>query len=312
MSLGGIAIAIGAMIDAAIVMIENMHQHLEREADIADDDVRTPTTYMTANYRLPSRPSGGESSWLRLSEVGPALFFSLLIITVSFLPVFTLEGQEGRLFKPLAFTKTFAMAAASLLSVTLVPVAMGLLIRGRIYRERVNPINRAFIRIYHRRIAFVLAPPLACDLARGSGADSHVDSVAPDGQRVHAAAGGGHPLLSCRPPCRGSASRAPARCCAMQDSILKTFPEVRRVWGKAGRANTATDPAGLDMFETTITLKPERQWRPGMTYDRLIAEMDSAVRTARSDERVDHADQGTHRHARHGHSNAGGRQDFRS
>ncbi|HEV8598114.1 MAG TPA: CusA/CzcA family heavy metal efflux RND transporter [Gemmatimonadales bacterium] len=277
MSLGGIAIAIGAMIDAAIVMIENMHKHLERAVEAK------------------ARGAGGEPGerWLDTSvlnaterwrvvresakEVGPALFFSLLIITVSFLPVFALEGQEGRLFKPLAFTKTFAMAAASLLSVTLVPVAMGLFIRGRIYRERANPINRWLIALYRPVIAFVLRrrwPLVAAALVI-------LVLTAIPWSRI----GGefmpplGEGTILYMPTTLPGISVARAReILRIQDGILKGFPEVERVWGKAGRANTATDPAGLDMFETTITLKPEGAWRHGMTYDKLVAAMDSAVR----------------------------------
>jgi Cu(I)/Ag(I) efflux system membrane protein CusA/SilA len=273
MSLGGIAIAIGAMIDAAIVMIENMHKRLERAAgEPAPGESRRyfSTKHLTAAQR---RQIVVESA----KEVGPALFFSLLIITVSFLPVFTLQGQEGRMFKPLAFTKTFAMAAASLLSVTLVPVAMGLFIRGRIYRERANPLNRALIRVYRPIIDFVLAhrgptilaghvalivtwipwtrigsefmPPL------DEGAILYMPTTLP-----------GLPVARAREILR------------QQDSILKSFPEVDHVWGKAGRANTATDPAGLDMIETTISLKPKEQWRTGVTFDGLVAAMDSAVK----------------------------------
>ncbi len=272
MSLGGIAIAIGAMIDAAIVMIENMHKHLERAIGrgVKGEGRHFSTSSLSASERWRIVV---ESS----KEVGPALFLSLLIITVSFLPVFTLEGQEGRLFKPLAFTKTFSMAAASVLSLTLVPVTMGLFVRGRIYRERANPLNRALIRIYRPIIDFVLAhrgpvimaavvtliltwipwtrigsefmPPLE------EGTILFMPTTLP-----------GIPVARAREVLR------------QQDAILKSFPEVDRVWGKAGRAETATDPAGLDMFETTITLKPKEQWRPGMTYDRLVAQMDSAVK----------------------------------
>ena len=270
MSLGGIAIAIGAMIDAAIVMLENMHKHLEREAG-GDPNARFVST----------RDIPAERRWRIVvesaKEVGPALFFSLLIITVSFLPVFTLEGQEGRMFTPLAFTKTFAMASASLLSVTLVPVAMGLFVRGRIYRERANPLNRLLIAMYRPVIDVVLAHRgpviLASVLAvivtwipwtrLGSefmppldeGTILYMPTTLP-----------GLPIARAREIIR------------QQDAILKSFPEVEHVWGKAGRAATATDPAGLDMFETTISLKPEGQWRTGMTFDRLVAEMDSAVR----------------------------------
>jgi Cu(I)/Ag(I) efflux system membrane protein CusA/SilA len=275
MSLGGIAIAIGAMIDAAIVMIENMHKHLERAISAKEPPGTPPSLRMDTSLLSPAE------RWRVVvesaQEVGPALFFSLLIITVAFLPVFTLAGQEGRLFKPLAFTKTFSMAAASILSVTLVPVAMGLFIRGKIYRERANPINRALIAVYRPVIAVVLRhrwgaiatafavvvlswipwsrigsefmPPLE------EGTILYMPTTLPGISVAHA-----HELL------------------LAQDRIITSFPEVDHVWGKAGRATTATDPAGLDMFETTITLKPERDWRPGMTYDLLVSQMDSALR----------------------------------
>jgi copper/silver efflux system protein len=273
MSLGGIAIAIGAMIDAAIVMIENMHKHLERAAGVAtggEGSRHFSTKHLTTEERWRIVVESAK-------EVGPALFFSLLIITVSFLPVFTLQGQEGRMFKPLAFTKTFAMAAASLLSVTLVPVTMGLFIRGRIYRERANPLNRALIKIYRPVIDFVLAhrgPTIVAGIVAliitwipwtriGSefmppldeGAILYMPATMP-----------GLPVARAREILR------------QQDSILTSFPEVDHAWGKAGRANTATDPAGLDMIETTISLKPKEQWRKGVTFDGLVAAMDSAVK----------------------------------
>jgi len=275
MSLGGIAIAIGAMIDAAIVMIENMHKHLER-AVLA---------------KVPD--GGGDARWLdtgRLSkaerwqvvidsaqEVGPALFFSLLIITVSFLPVFTLEGQEGRLFRPLAYTKTFAMAAASLLSVTLVPVAMGVFVRGRIYRESANPVNRWLMRAYRPLITFVLRHRWQVVVASVAVVILTWIPWSRIGSEFMPTLEEGSILFM--PTTLPGVSVARAReLLRVQDEILKGFPEVEHVWGKAGRANTATDPAGLDMIETTITLRPRDQWRVGMTYDRLVAEMDSAVR----------------------------------
>lgn len=273
MSLGGIAIAIGAMIDAAIVMIENVHKHLERAAGPP-----APGEHAShfSTHRLTTAARWGivvESA----KEVGPALFFSLLIITVSFLPVFTLVGQEGRMFKPLAFTKTFAMAAASLLSVTLVPVTMGLFIRGRIYRERANPLNRWLIRIYRPVIHFVLAHRGPVILAAGvmlivtwipwTRLGSEFMPPLDEGTLLF--------MPSTLPGLPVARAREILR---QQDSVLKSFPEVEHVWGKSGRANTATDPAGLDMFETTITLKPTDQWRVGMTHDGLVAAMDSAVR----------------------------------
>jgi Cu(I)/Ag(I) efflux system membrane protein CusA/SilA len=276
MSLGGIAIAIGAMIDAAIVMIENMHKHLERVAvakGLARDGARSfDTNGLTTRERWQVVVNSSK-------EVGPALFFSLLIITVSFLPVFALEGQEGRMFHPLAFTKTFAMAAASLLSVTLVPVAMGLFIRGRLFRESANPINRALIAAYRPIITRVLRhrwPVISVAVAvliltwvPWSRIGSEFMPRLDEGTILY------------MPTTLPGVSVARAReILRIQDSLLKTFPEVDHVWGKAGRANTATDPAGLDMFETTITLKPESLWREGMTYDRLVEEMDAKVKLA--------------------------------
>ncbi len=275
MSLGGIAIAIGAMIDAAIVMIENMHKHLEREAATGDGAGGKDAKYFNTRHLT------AEQRWRVVvessKEVGPALFFSLLIITVSFIPVFTLEGQEGRLFKPLAFTKTFAMAAASLLSVTLVPVTMGLFIRGRIYKERANPLNRWLIRIYDPVIAFVLRnrwPVIVGSLAvliltwiPWKRIGSEFMPPLDEGTLLY--------MPTTLPGVSVARAREIVR---IQDSILTQFPEVASVWGKAGRASTATDPAGLDMFETTITLKPLDQWRKGLTQEALIAQMDSAVR----------------------------------
>ena len=210
-------------------------------------------------------------------EVGPALFFSLLIITVSFLPVFTLEGQEGRLFKPLAFTKTFAMAASSLLAITLVPVAMGLFVRGRIYRETSNPVNRVLIRAYRPLIKRVLANRWPVIGAAGALLILTWIPWSRTGSEFMPPLDEGTILFM--PTTLPGVSVARAReILRIQDGILKSFPEVEHVWGKAGRANTATDPAGLDMFETTITLKPRSAWRSGMTYDALIAKMDSAVK----------------------------------
>jgi Cu(I)/Ag(I) efflux system membrane protein CusA/SilA len=277
MSLGGIAIAIGAMIDAAIVMIENMHKHLERAVEAKERAIGQVSTGRSLDTALLTPAERWQVVRESAKEVGPALFFSLLIITVSFLPVFALEGQEGRLFKPLAFTKTFAMAAASLLSVTLVPVTMGLFIRGRIYRERANPINRWLIALYGPVIRFVLRRRWA---VIGGAVVTMVLTAVP-WSRI-----GGEfmpPLdegtILFMPTTLPGISVARAReILRIQDGILKSFPEVDHVWGKAGRANTATDPAGLDMFETTITLTPESAWRPGMTYEKLVAEMDSAVR----------------------------------
>ena len=277
MSLGGIAIAIGAMIDAAIVMIENMHKRLERAIDAKE---RTAGR-SGAHYRLDTGGLTVAERWTLVTdsarEVGPALFFSLLIITVSFMPVFALEGQEGRLFKPLAYTKTLAMAAASLLSVTLVPVAMGLFIRGRVFRERANPLNRALMRAYRPALTAVLRHRqsvigaalviLVLTWIPWRRIGSEFMPPLDEGTLLY--------MPSTLPGVSVARAREILR---IQDSLLKTFPEVASVWGKAGRATTATDPAGLDMFETTITLKPQAEWRRGMTNERLIAAMDSAVR----------------------------------
>jgi len=274
MSLGGIAIAIGAMIDAAIVMIENMHKHLESLVAAKEQhDLNARSFDSSTLSRAERRLVVLESA----KEVGPALFFSLLIITVSFLPVFALEGQEGRLFKPLAFTKTFSMAAASLLSLTLVPVTMGLFIRGKIYRERANPLNRALIRLYRPVIDLVLAhrgPVLMAAIVTvmltwipWTRIGSEFMPTLDEGTILF--------MPTTLPGIPIARAREVVR---QQDEILRRFPEVEHAWGKAGRAETATDPAGLDMFETTITLRPERAWRRGMTYDRLVAAMDTAVR----------------------------------
>ncbi|MCG6957595.1 MAG: CusA/CzcA family heavy metal efflux RND transporter, partial [Gemmatimonadetes bacterium] len=284
MSLGGIAIAIGAMIDAAIVMIENMHKHLER----AIDEKRARAREL--GVAIPGG-DGGEKLHTRIlttrerwdvvvasaKEVGPALFFSLLIITVSFVPVFSLEAQEGRLFKPLAWTKTLAMGSAALLSVTMVPVAMGLFIRGRIHREHDNPVNRFLVSVYQPVLRFVLAyrwPVVASALA------ALVLTVLPMrkiGSEFMPPLNEGTMLFM--PTTLPGASVAAVReALRVQDSILYTFPEVASVFGKAGRASTATDPAPLSMFETTITLKPEEEWRTGVTYDSLVKEMDRKVR----------------------------------
>ena len=277
MSLGGIAIAIGAMIDGAIVMIENMHKHLERAITAKTGDT---TPGAREERRLRTSALTRAERWQVVlessKEVGPALFFSLLIITVSFLPVFALQGQEGRLFKPLAFTKTFSMAAASVLAITLVPVAMGLFIRGTLFRERANPLNRALIRIYHPMITFVLRRRcsvvavavlvLVLTWIPWSRIGSEFMPPVEEGT-----------ILFMPTTLPGVSVARVREILRVQDSILKRFPEVTHVWGKAGRANTATDPAGLDMMETTISLKPEVEWPSGMTYDGLVEAMDTAV-----------------------------------
>ncbi|MBY5531995.1 efflux RND transporter permease subunit [Rhizobium leguminosarum] len=255
MSLGGIAIAIGAMIDAAIVMIENAHKHLERAP--------------------PGKPRV-EILVEAASEVGPALFFSLLIITVSFLPIFTLESQEGRLFCPLAFTKTFAMAAAALLSVTLVPALMVFFVRGRIVPEHKNPLNRFLIWIYRPVISGVLRVKTLTILAALAVLAVSVWPVQHIGSEFMPNLDEGT-LMYMPTTLPGISVTKAAELMQTQDRIIKSFPEVQSVFGKAGRALTATDPAPTEMFETIITLKPKSEWRPGVTTDSLKQEMDAAL-----------------------------------
>ena len=255
MSLGGIAIAIGAMVDAAIVMIENAHKHLER--------------MQPGESRL-------EAIIAACQEVGPALFFSLLIITVSFLPVFALEGQEGRLFQPLAYTKTFSMAGAALLSITLVPVLMVLLRRGHIPSEQSNPLVRIMIRLYRPIIAWVLRwKRFTIVLALAALALTAYPALRIGSEFMPTLNEGSLLYMPSSLPSI-SVTKA-AELLQTQDKIIKTFPEVASVFGKAGRAASATDPAPLEMAETVINLKPESEWRPGMTMDKLIAELDRAV-----------------------------------
>jgi copper/silver efflux system protein len=255
MSLGGIAIAIGAMVDAAIVMIENAHKHLERTKE---GELRA------------------EAMIAACKEVGPALFFSLLIITVSFLPVFTLEAQEGRLFAPLAFTKTFAMAGAALLSVTLVPVLMLLFIRGRIKPEAQNPLNRWLIAVYHPVIAAVMKHKKATIIVALLAMALTLYPAMRLGSEFMPTLNEGT-LLFMPASLPGMSVTKAAELLQTQDRIIKSFPEVASVYGKAGRAQTATDPAPLEMFETVINLKPQEEWRHGMTTGKLIAEMDKAL-----------------------------------
>jgi Cu(I)/Ag(I) efflux system membrane protein CusA/SilA len=255
MSLGGIAIAIGAMIDAAIVMIENAHKHLERAPK---DKPRTEILIEAA------------------SEVGPALFFSLLIITVSFLPIFTLEAQEGRLFGPLAFTKTFAMAAAALLSVTLVPALMVIFVRGRIVPEHRNPLNRLLIWIYRPVIWLVLRAKTLTILIALAALAATVWPARQLGTEFMPDLDEGT-LMYMPTTLPGLSVTKAAELLATQDRIIKSFPEVASVYGKAGRALTATDPAPTEMFETIINLKPRSEWRPGVTLASLKAEMDRAL-----------------------------------
>lgn len=258
MSLGGIAIAIGAMVDAAIVMIENAHKHLER----------LPAGHTTAERAAAMLDA--------CKEVGPALFFSLLIITVSFLPVFTLQSQEGRLFSPLAYTKTFSMAGAALLSVTLVPVLMMLFIRGRILPEAKNPVNRFLIWAYRPMIAGVMRWKKTTILASVIVLLATLYPASRLGTEFMPTLNEGT-LLYMPASLPGMSITKAAELLQTQNKIIKSFPEVASVYGKAGRANTATDPAPLEMFETVINLKPESEWREGMTVDKLIAEMDQAL-----------------------------------
>ncbi len=303
MSLGGIAIAIGAMIDAAIVMIENAHKHLERletetgvesGAELGSDpnsDQNLRAGQAVTNELGSDPHSAGHTNAVASStslnerthailtackEVGPALFFSLLIITVSFLPVFSLEGQEGRLFSPLAYTKTFAMAGAALLSVTLVPVLMLLFIRGKVMPEAKNPVNRFLIWVYrpiiegvmHWKKLTVLIALLVLGVSwyPASRLGSEFMPTLNEGS-----------LLYMPASLPGMSITKAAELLQTQDKIIKSFPEVASVYGKAGRANSATDPAPTEMFETVINLKPESEWRAGLTIDKLIAEMDKAL-----------------------------------
>jgi len=263
MSLGGIAIAIGAMVDASIVMVENVHKHIEA---------------FEARHRR--RPSASEH-WTLVSEsateVGPALFFSLIVITLSFVPVFTLEAQEGRLFSPLAFTKTYAMAAAAGLSVTLVPVLMGYLIRGRIPRETANPLNRFLMGIYRPALEAVLRfPKLTLGIAAVVLGLTVIPMLQLGGEFMPPLDEGD--LLYMPSALPGLSASKAAQLLQQTDRMIKTVPEVARVFGKAGRADTATDPAPLEMFETTIQFKPRSEWRPGMTPDKLVEELDAAVK----------------------------------
>ena len=264
LSLGGIAIAIGAMVDAAVVMIENAHKHLERWA-----------------HDHPGEELKGEERWRVITdaaaEVGPALFLSLLIITFSFIPIFSLQGQEGRLFAPLAFTKTYAMAAAAMLSITLVPVLMGWLIRGKIPAEDANPINRFLTRIYRPALDWVLAKPKQALLVAGLVFASSLWPISQTGGEFMPQMNEGDLLYM--PSALPGISTAKASMLLQQtDRLIKTVPEVESVFGKAGRADTATDPAPLEMFETTIRFKPKAEWRAGMTQEKLIDELDNTVK----------------------------------
>ena len=264
LSLGGIAIAIGAMVDAAVVMIENAHKHLERwRHDNADNEPDAAT-----RWRLVTDAA---------AEVGPALFLSLLIITFSFLPIFSLQGQEGRLFAPLAFTKTYAMAAAALLSITLIPVLMGLLIKGRIPSEDANPINRWLASGYRPVIDWVLARPKQTLLIAALVFATSLWPAARLGGEFLPQMNEGD-LLYMPSALPGLSVAEAGHLLQQTDRLIKTVPEVESVFGKAGRADTATDPAPLEMFETTIRFKPRDQWRPGMTPEKLVEELDARVK----------------------------------
>ena len=264
MSLGGIAIAVGAMVDAAIVMIENAHKHIEAWEEAH-----------------PGADLAGAERWKVITEaaveVGPALFMSLLIITLSFIPIFTLEGQEGRLFGPLAWTKTWSMAASAFLAVVLVPVLMGLWIRGKIPPEDKNPLNRWLVRLYQPLLMGVLRRPkttLFAALLVLIGGLYPVEKLG--GEFLPQIAEGDILYMPSTLP--GVSSSEAAAMLQKTDKLIRTVPEVATVFGKAGRADTATDSAPLEMIETTIQLKPESEWRPGMTMEKIIDELDKTVR----------------------------------
>ena len=264
MSLGGIAIAVGAMVDAAVVMIENAHKKIE-----------------AWNHAHPDQVLKGSEHWRVIGdaaeEVGPALFFSLLIIVLSFIPVFTLEAQEGKLFAPLAFTKTYAMAVAAGLAVTLIPVLMGYMIRGRIPEEGKNPLNRFLIALYRPLLERVLRFPKATLAAAAVIAAATIWPMAQLGGEFMPPLDEGD-LLYMPSALPGIGVGKAAQLLQQTDRLIKTVPEVHSVFGKAGRAETATDPAPLEMFETTIQFKPREQWRAGMTTDRLVEELDRIVK----------------------------------
>ena len=264
MSLGGIAIAVGAMVDAAVVMIENAHKHIE-----------------TWHHQHPGGHLKADEHWRVIgdaaAEVGPALFFCLLIIVLSFVPVFTLEAQEGRLFSPLAFTKTYAMAAAAGLAVTLIPVLMGYLIRGRIPAERKNPLSRLLIALYQPLLDAVLRFPKLTVAAAVLVAAASLWPAGKLGGEFMPPLDEGD-LLYMPSALPGISAGKVAELLQQTDRLIKTVPEVASVFGKAGRAETATDPAPLEMFETTIQFRPRDQWRQGMTPDKLVEELDRIVR----------------------------------
>ncbi|MEP6472681.1 MAG: CusA/CzcA family heavy metal efflux RND transporter, partial [Gemmatimonadota bacterium] len=264
MSLSGIAIAIGAMVDAAVVMIENAHKRIERW-----------------EHDHPGERLEGETRWQVITEaateVGPALFLSLIIITLSFVPVFSLQGQEGRLFAPLAFTKSYAMAGAAILSVTLAPVLMGWLIRGRIPAESANPLNRWLTAAYRPALDWVMRRPRATLLIAALAFATTAWPLVQLGGEFMPQMNEGD-LLYMPSALPGLSTAKAAELLQQTDRLIKTVPEVASVFGKAGRAETATDPAPLEMFETAIQFKPRDQWRPGMTPERLVAELDRTVK----------------------------------
>ena len=263
MSLGGIAIAIGAMVDAAIVMVENAHKHIE-----------------SWHREHPDSTLKGEAHWKVITdaavEVGPALFFCLLIITLSFIPVFTLEAQEGRLFGPLAFTKTYAMAAAAGLSVTLVPVLMGYWIRGKIPNEHRNPLNRGLIKMYEPVLDAVLRWPKTTLMVAVLVFLTGLWPASQLGGEFLPPMDEGD-VLYMPTALPGLSANKASELLQQTNRLIKTVPEVAHVFGKAGRADTATDPAPLEMFETTIQFKPKEEWRPGMTAEKLVEELDQTV-----------------------------------
>ena len=266
MSLGGIAIAIGAMVDAAVVMIENAHKHIEQW-----------------EHEHPGEKLKGAEHWRVITEaaaqVGPALFLSLVIITLSFVPVFTLQAQEGRLFKPLAFTKSYSMAGAAILSITLVPVLMGYLIRGRIPPENANVLNRGLTALYRPAINWVLKHPKKTLLAALLAFATTAWPLTHLGGEFLPAMNEGD-LLYMPSALPGLSAAKASELLQQTDRMIKTVPEVATVFGKVGRAETATDPAPLEMFETVIQFKPQNQWRKGMTPDKLVEELDSKVKVA--------------------------------
>ena len=264
MSLGGIAIAIGAMVDAAIVMVENAHKHIEHY------ELQHPDEPLTVNAR-----------WQLMTdaaiEVGPALFFSLLIVTLSFLPVFALQAQEGKLFSPLAFTKTYTLAAAAGLAITLVPVLMGYLIRGRIPREDANPLNRVLVHVYRPALEASLRHPWATIAIAVVALVLTAYPVSRLGGEFLPPLNEGD-LLYMPTALPGLSAAKASELLQQTDRLIKTVPEVQTVFGKAGRAESATDPAPLEMFETTIQFKPRAQWRAGMTPEKLVDELDRVVK----------------------------------